>query len=157
VLANIYVKHGPDASGFMIGGEVFPKPNLVMASNFSLDILAKSHYVIVNGTFSTTERKMVLTTILGFHDGVPISCVYFLSELRDTKSYKYFFEVLLSILSFFCIAYTFINQKVKEFTGNMMNPKRVLLDFEEALGAVFRLVFSGLWCYVTTFTSSKHK
>jgi hypothetical protein len=98
VLANISAKHGLNASGFVLGGESFPKPSLVMASEFALDLLTKSDYVIVDGTFSTTEHKMVLTTILGFYKGVSIPCAYFLSESRDTNSYKYFFEVLLSFV-----------------------------------------------------------
>jgi hypothetical protein len=70
-----------------------PTISVVLASDFGLNVLTKSKYVVVDGTFSTTECDLVLTTLLGFHEEVAIPCAYLLSYSKETKSYKAFYEV----------------------------------------------------------------
>jgi hypothetical protein len=49
--------------------------------------------VVVDGTFKTTEAKLVLTTILGHHEGIAIPCAYLLGNSNDTDTYKKFYKV----------------------------------------------------------------
>jgi hypothetical protein len=92
---NIMTKH----PSFLRNTQLHPTTIFVLASEFGLNILTKSKHVIVDGTFSTTECDLVLTTLLGFHDGVAVPCAYLLSNLRETKTYKIFYEVLFTFNS----------------------------------------------------------
>jgi hypothetical protein len=48
---------------------------------------------VVDRTFKTTEAKLVLTTILGFHEGIEIPSVYLLSNSNETDTYESFYRV----------------------------------------------------------------
>ena len=87
---NVMAKH----PSFLRNTQIHPTTIFVLASEFGLNILTKSKQVIVDGTFSTTECDLVLTTLLGFHDGVAVPSAYLLSNSRETKTYKTFYEVL---------------------------------------------------------------
>jgi hypothetical protein len=63
----------------------------VFASESRLSVLASSNYVIMNGTFDLVEEKLVLTTLMGYHDSIAIPSAYYLSNLKTHESYlKYF-------------------------------------------------------------------
>jgi hypothetical protein len=70
-----------------------PTIMVVLASAFGLGVLSKSAEVFIDGTFQTTECKLVLTILMGLVDGVAIPCAYLLSNSRETTTYKTFFEV----------------------------------------------------------------
>jgi hypothetical protein len=59
-------------------------------------ILKASEYVVVDGTFKTTEANLVLTTILGFHEGIGIPCTYLLSNSNETDTYESYYRVSAS-------------------------------------------------------------
>jgi hypothetical protein len=124
---------------FLRSTQLHPTIAVVLASEFGLSILNKSKSVIVDGTFSTTECDLVLLTLLGFHEGVAIPCTYLLSNSKEMKTYKAFYEVIF-ILSFLFIKYYF-SQTIKDAAKGIMSPKAVLLDFEEALSDAFVKVF----------------
>jgi hypothetical protein len=46
----------------------------VFAGKSGLGVLACSKYVIMDGTFELVEEKLVLTTLMGYHDGIAILC-----------------------------------------------------------------------------------
>jgi hypothetical protein len=48
---------------------------------------------VVDGTFKTTEAKLVLTTIFGYHDGIAIPSAYLLSDSSETDTYESFYRV----------------------------------------------------------------
>ncbi len=61
-----------------------------------------SKHVIVDGTFDTTECKLVLTTILALHEDVGIPCAYLLSSSKETDNYEAFYTVqFYSIINHF--------------------------------------------------------
>jgi hypothetical protein len=91
---NIMTKH----SSFLCNSQLHPTIIFVLASEFGLNILTKSKHVIVDGTFSTTECDLVLMMLLGFHNGVAVPSAYLLSNSRETKTYKTFYEVLLTLI-----------------------------------------------------------
>jgi hypothetical protein len=72
-------------------------PNIMvaLATDFGLDLLARSSEVCVDGTFETTEGKLVLTVVLALLDGVAIPSAFFLSNSRETDTYEAFFRVKL--------------------------------------------------------------
>jgi hypothetical protein len=73
-----------------------PNVQVVLASKFGLNLLSRSEILFLDGTFRTTECKLVLTILLGFYEGVAVPCAFFLSDLRDTLTYATFFQVLTS-------------------------------------------------------------
>ncbi len=75
-----------------------PNVHIALASEFGLDLLTKSKHVIVDGTFETTECKLVLTTMLAIHEDVAIPCAYLLSNSKETDNYEAYYKVC-SILS----------------------------------------------------------
>ena len=109
--------------------EFFPVINIIYAGNSGLNILVNAKQVIIDGTFDLCEGKLILNTIMGYHEGVAIPCAYFLTSSKEKENYKIFFQTI----------------KVK--TGNRLNPDGVLVDFEEALGDAFIEVFPScsLW------------
>lgn len=118
-LENIIRKHGQ----FVHECKIHPTVHIVMASKFGLDLVKSSKYVICDGTFETTECKLVLTTILGYHEGIAIPCAYLLSNSKETDNYEAFYRT------------------IKKETKERMSPRGVLLDFEEALSQGFVKVF----------------
>lgn len=127
-----------------------PNVHVALASEFGLDILTKSKYTIVDGTFETTECKLVLTTLLAMHEDIAIPCAYLLSNSKETDNYEAFYRV--------CHIYYFIKfillieikllfQTIFKETKKLMSPKGVLLDFEEALSQGFVNVFPGAAVY----------
>lgn len=119
VIDNIVLKHGR----FVRECKVHPVVHVAMVSEFGTHILNNSDYVVCDGTFNTTECKLVLTTLLGFHEGIAIPCAYLLSNSKETDNYEAFYRT------------------VKKTTKGIMSPKGVLLDFEEALSEGFVRVF----------------
>lgn len=90
VIENIILKHGRN---FVRECKVHPVVHVAMASEFGASILTNSDYVICDGTFNTTECKLVLTTLFGFHEGVAIPCAYLLSNSKETDNYEAFYRV----------------------------------------------------------------
>jgi hypothetical protein len=90
VFYNISCKY----SGFVRSCVIQPSVQVVLTSDFGLDLLSNSDIVFLDGTFDTTEDKLILTVFLGMHDGVAIPGAFMLSKLRDTDTYTSFFEVL---------------------------------------------------------------
>jgi hypothetical protein len=85
-------------SSFLRSTQLHPTIAIALASDFGLSVLNKSKYVIVDGTFSTTECDLVLSTLLGFHEDIAIPCAYLLSNSKETKTYKAFYEVILVLV-----------------------------------------------------------
>jgi hypothetical protein len=54
-----------------------------------LKVIANSKYVIVDGM---VEEKLVLTMLMGYHNGITISCAYYLAELKTHDFYLLFFQ-----------------------------------------------------------------
>lgn len=73
--------------------KIHPTVHIAMVSEFGTDLLTKSEYTIVDGTFNTTECKLVLTTLFGFHEGIAIPCAYLLSNSKETDNYEAFYKV----------------------------------------------------------------
>jgi hypothetical protein len=71
----------------------------VFAGASGLNMLAESKYMIVDGTFDLVEEKLVLTTLMGYHDDIALPCAYFLSECKTHESYLQFFQVYFSFFS----------------------------------------------------------
>lgn len=76
-----------------------------MVSDFGSDLVSRSNYVVCDGTFNTTECKLVLTTILGFHEGIAIPCaIYYQTRRKQTTMSLFtgcvylFFYFLLCLL-----------------------------------------------------------
>lgn len=88
---------------------------IVLASQFGLNILASSDYVIVDGTHGTCEQKMTLTTLMGFKDDVAIPCAYFLSKAKDTETYECFYQVRTHTLTVSAAIYT--NDAIADYQG----------------------------------------
>jgi hypothetical protein len=78
VFRNITIKH-PD---FALLFSHHPNIMVALATDFGLDLLARSSEVFVDGTFETTEDKLVLTVVLALLDGVAIPSAFFLSNSR---------------------------------------------------------------------------
>jgi hypothetical protein len=89
VLENIIHKH----KTFVRECKIFPTVHIAMVSEFGSDLLTKSNYTIVDGTFNTTECKLVLTTLFGFHEDIAIPCAYLLSNSKETDNYEAFYKV----------------------------------------------------------------
>lgn len=68
-----------------------PNISIAFAGSNGLNVLAASKYVIVDGTFDLVEEKLVLTTLMGYHDEIAVSCAYYLSKLKTHDSYLVFF------------------------------------------------------------------
>jgi hypothetical protein len=79
-----------------------PDVQVVLASNFGLSVLKESDTLFVDGTFRTTECKLVLTILMGLRDDVAIPCAFMLSDSRETRTYKSFFKVFSIFHSFYC-------------------------------------------------------
>jgi hypothetical protein len=71
-----------------------PATSIIFAGDSGLHVLASSKYVIVDGTFDLVEEKLVLMTLMGYHDGIAVPCAYYLSEFKTHDSYLCFFQVL---------------------------------------------------------------
>jgi hypothetical protein len=109
-LANIARKH----SHFLRLTKLHPNVEIVLASNFGLDTLKSSATTIVDGTFSTTECDLVLTTLLAESHGIIIPCAYLLSNSKTTKTYKTFYEVNFFFLLFRFIKFSHIFKRQSE-------------------------------------------
>jgi hypothetical protein len=94
-------------ASFLRSTQLHPTINVVLASEFGLNVLTKSKYLLVDGTFSTTECDLVLTTLLGFHEEIAIPCAYLLSNSKETKSYKAFYEVSYISFAMYMVIYSF--------------------------------------------------
>lgn len=89
MLQNIVAKHGE----FVRECKIHPTVHVAMVSKFGIAMLNKSKYVICDGTFDTTECKLVLTSILAMHDEIAIPCAYLLSNSKETDNYEAFYKV----------------------------------------------------------------
>ncbi len=76
-----------------------------MASEFGLDLLSRSKATIVDGTFDTTECKLTLTTLFGIHDGQGIPCAYLLSNSKEMRNYKSYYEVTMPTIAYHIYLY----------------------------------------------------
>jgi hypothetical protein len=72
-----------------------PGNSFVFAGESGLSVLAGSNYVIVDGTFDLVEEKLVLTTLMGYHDSIAIPSAYYLSDLKTHESYLKYFQVYI--------------------------------------------------------------
>jgi hypothetical protein len=88
-----------------------PDIQVVLVSNFGLSILKESETVFVDGTFRTTECKLVLTILMGLRDDIAIPCAFLLLDSRETSMYKSFFKVE----SFFFSPFSFHNLFIRFF------------------------------------------
>jgi hypothetical protein len=70
VFRNITTKH----PAFTLMCAHHPNIMVALATNFGLDLLARSAEVLVDGTFETTEGKLVLTVVIALLDDVAILC-----------------------------------------------------------------------------------
>jgi hypothetical protein len=68
-----------------------PVISITFASDNTLKILANSKYMIVNGMFDLVKEKLVLTTLMSFHNRISVSCTYYLADLKTHESYLLFF------------------------------------------------------------------
>jgi hypothetical protein len=93
-----------------------------------------------HGTFDLIENKLILMTLMAYHEGIAIPAAYLVSDLRTKAVYQTFFQVTLSLSLLFSLP-TFEIQKVQELTHGRMNPVGCLMDFEEALANVWQEVF----------------
>lgn len=137
---NLKLKHSPH---FLRLLQLDPGISIALAGDDALKILAESKYAIVDGTFELVELKLVLTTVMGYHDGIAVPCAYYLSELKTRESYLLFFRVCTSptqSYSYLVVHVSFL-QKIKELTKGRMDPTGCLMDFEEALGSAWEDVF----------------
>jgi hypothetical protein len=69
-------------------------------------ILKESKYFIVDGTFETTEAKLVLTTILGSRDDIAVPAAYLLSNSKETDTYESFYRVSEHLAAFHSLTYS---------------------------------------------------
>jgi hypothetical protein len=84
----------------------------VFASENGLNILEKSKYVVVDGTFELVEEDMILTILTGLKNDVPIPCAYFLCSERKSEDYELFFRVRTLMYSAFSVLT--ISQRLKQ-------------------------------------------
>jgi hypothetical protein len=89
-LTNLKLMHSPH---FLRLLQLDPAISISFAGASGLGVLSGSKYVIVDGTFDLVEEKLVLTTLMGYHDGIAVPCAYYLSELKTHESYLLFFQV----------------------------------------------------------------
>jgi hypothetical protein len=68
---------------------------VVLVSEFGADLMARGETFFVDGTFDTTECKLVLTVMMTLVGEVAVPCAYLLSDSRETDTYETFFKVLL--------------------------------------------------------------
>jgi len=104
VFRNITIKH-PD---FALLCSHHPNVMVALATDFGLDLLARSSEVFVDGTFETTEGKLVLTVVLALLDGVAIPSAFFLSNSHETDTYEAFFRVKIFILVIILYFYIYL-------------------------------------------------
>jgi hypothetical protein len=88
---NLRLTHSPH---FLRLLQLDPGISIVLAGANGLGVLAASKYAIADGTFNLVEEKLVLTTIMGFHDEIAIPTAYLLSDLKTEVIYRRFFEVI---------------------------------------------------------------
>jgi hypothetical protein len=87
---NLKLMHKPH---FLRLLQLEPSTKIIFAGANGLRVLADSKYVIVDGTFNLVELKLVLTTIMGYHNGIAVPCAYYLNELKTHEAYLTFFQV----------------------------------------------------------------
>ncbi len=87
---NLKLTHSPH---FLRLLQLDPSILIVLAGDNGLKVLAESKYAIVDRTFDLVEEKLVLTTLMGYHDGIAVPCTYYLAELKTHESYLLFFKV----------------------------------------------------------------
>lgn len=89
-MQNINVKHGSFVRTLNI---VHPLIHITLASQFGLEMLSKSRFVMVDGTFQTCEKSLVLTTLIALRESVAVPCAYLLSNSRETHNYEDYYRV----------------------------------------------------------------
>lgn len=87
----MFVTHG---TRFLRRLQLHPTVHLVFSGDTGLHMLGKSDLAVVDGTFDLCEEKLILTTIMGEHDGVVIPGAHLLSDSKEEINYKWYFEVL---------------------------------------------------------------
>jgi hypothetical protein len=141
VFCNITIKH----SNFALLCAYHPNIMVALATDFGLDLLAKSFEMCIDSTFETTKNKLVLTVVLTLLNGVAIPSAFFLSNSRETDTYEMFFRVRIFIL-FVLLYFWFLRinirmQVINKHTKGVMRPTKVYMDFEKALSDSFTNVF----------------
>jgi hypothetical protein len=87
---NLKLLHSPHFLRLML---FKPGNSFVFAGESGLSVLAGSNYVIVDSTFDLVEEKLVLTTLMGYHNSIAIPSAYYLSDLKTHESYLKYFQV----------------------------------------------------------------
>jgi hypothetical protein len=75
----------------------------VFAGNSELSVFISSNYVIVDETFDLMEEKLVLTTLIEYHDNIAILFTYYLLNLKTHESYLKYFQVFFNNYALFYI------------------------------------------------------
>jgi hypothetical protein len=106
----------------------------VFIGESGLGVLACNKYVIMDGTFELVEEKLVLTTLMGYHNGIAILCVYYLSELKTHESYLLFFQVCNKKLYSDAIVLTIAHAKDQKTYQELFIFNQLPAGFRESLG-----------------------
>jgi hypothetical protein len=97
VCVNVLAKHGKE---FLRLSENHPAFLMGFASDFGLNLLASAENIYVDGTFNTTEGKLVLTVLLVVVESVTIPCAFLFFNTREKWAYQKFFEVCVVLQSY---------------------------------------------------------
>lgn len=120
-ILNLHLTHSPHFMRYLHMGSGV---EVGFVGENGLNLLASSKHIVADGTFELVEDKLILTTLMAYHEGIAIPAAYLVSDLRTQSVYQFFFQVTLS---FFIVIFTNIEiQKVKELTHGRMNHR--LLD-----------------------------
>jgi hypothetical protein len=92
-MKNLQLLHSPHFLWLM---QFEPGNSFVFMGDSGLSVLAGSNYVIVDRMFNLVEEKLVLTTLMEYHDGIAIPFTYYLSDLKTHKSYLKYFRYLVT-------------------------------------------------------------
>jgi hypothetical protein len=89
VFRNIKIKH----KQFARFCSSHPNDMVILVSEFGADLMKQSEVFFLDGTFDTTECKLVLMILMALTDNVAIPCAYLLFDSRETDTYEFFFTV----------------------------------------------------------------
>lgn len=102
---NLKLTHSPHFIRLL---QLDPAISIIFAGNNGLKVLGESKYAIVDGTFDLVEEKLVVTTLMGYHDEIAVPCAYYLAELKTHESYLVFFQVHPFLIYTFFIELTWL-------------------------------------------------
>ncbi len=83
---------------FLQAIELHPVLNIALASTWGLNVLSNCKHTIIDGTFELCEKKLILTTVMAYRDGIAVPCAYLLSNSKEQENYKAFFEVIQQVI-----------------------------------------------------------